>query len=1051
MNKKFSTLVASVMLAASVSAGAQTNPSGEYKSGSSYLLGNGTDFITVVGDMVNGYTLKFADANAISGLESVNKALWTVEVQEGVQGATPKFVFINKSTGIPFALDLSKAVKCGDALPTGYQLKLNAGYSNDWYNGLNAHEITTAAPLMTYFKAGSDSVAFIHKADGGELVLLKATTEDMKSQAFKIQPYKANEVVLTAEDLNTNLRSNPDKNGWFSLNFDPDVVENTYDNIFTKTELQAEEIKGGTNVYLKAKGVEVGKAKAQGYIVVDTAYIKGTENNRKLISFTHAAFDDAKRLRGSYMFRFTYDPTADSMSIKVDSYYDKSDAQGTNGSWWTELNNYGSDKGDGRYVRLAELTKVRELTLGKKAEVNTRIYTDLSASKYIPTTLESGVYMIKLNTNKPWEKNLNGAYKIAKLNGTFTWELEERNERFEHMPATHWIVEKQGNTSTAAVKVTNREFQDMNSYMAGQLYKVEGSDAVFFYNYGSIDTLQFVKVDAEIAADKYLGYKHLTDEECAARVYSFNYLHGLNMDTYLNVPEGKDSIVRVDEKGGKAWFQLEKVVKEDSYGSQAAITGVAKLVRDVYRIKVRDAQKLDKDNLYLRYDSDLKKYVTTEDDGADVFFLKENNEVEGCYYALIQANLIDTYDKNKKHTGTLVKDHLIKTYELNLDNEWVEVTHDFKSSAYASRKVSVDDNTLDLTQNSVDNDGQEVRVSAFAIAHNESPLYRRFNVADLEENANDAPNVMKFFRINSTEKEYLYEDFNSKYSAGKGTGFLGVEGKGDNVNAAMYVDTAYVNRNTLMPQYLIAVGPSIVEGDTTICDVCGKLDCDHSKVTRGYTEGRYLINLIDSVKKYDNTANKDKYTWNQTYKRLAFVQARHMGDSLIIMTPKPTAADTIDLAGNKHNPAAFSFRLLTDENNNFLIESESWNNKDEEFEGGIAPTGKGGWIKIQNGVPVIVNVSYAEAARQAEIFNSEVTDEKPTDNEEIATSEVTVIAGVGQVTIANAAGKKVVVSNILGQTVANTVITSDNAVIAAPQGVVVVAVEGEEAVKAIVK
>ena len=231
------------------------------------------------------------------------------------------------------------------------------------------------------------------------------------------------------------------------------------------------------------------------------------------------------------MFKFTYDPTADSMSIKVDSYYDKSDAQGTNGSWWTELNSYDSDRGDGRYVRLAELTKVRELTLGKKAEVNTRIYTDLSASKYIPTTLESGVYMIKLNTNKPWEKNLNGAYKIAKLNGTFTWELEERNERFEHMPATHWIVEKQGNTSTAAVKVTNREFQDMNSYMAGQLYKVEGSDAVFFYNYGSIDTLQFVKVDAEIAADKYLGYKHLTDEECAARVYSFNYLHGLNMDT----------------------------------------------------------------------------------------------------------------------------------------------------------------------------------------------------------------------------------------------------------------------------------------------------------------------------------------------------------------------------------------------------------------------------------------------------------------------------------------------------------------------------------------
>ena len=75
----------------------------------------------------------------------------------------------------------------------------------------------------------------------------------------------------------------------------------------------------------------------------------------------------------------------------------------------------------------------------------------------------------------------------------------------------------------------------------------------------------------------------------------------------------------------------------------------------------------------------------------------------------------------------------------------------------------------------------------------------------------------------------------------------------------------------------------------------------------------------------------------------------------------------------------------------------------------------------------------------------------PTANDEITTSEVKVIAGDGQITISGAAGKQVVVSNILGQVVANTVLTSDNVTIAAPQGVVVVAVEGEEAVKAIVK
>ncbi|MBQ4162595.1 MAG: hypothetical protein IJD84_06890, partial [Parabacteroides sp.] len=46
----------------------------------------------------------------------------------------------------------------------------------------------------------------------------------------------------------------------------------------------------------------------------------------------------------------------------------------------------------------------------------------------------------------------------------------------------------------------------------------------------------------------------------------------------------------------------------------------------------------------------------------------------------------------------------------------------------------------------------------------------------------------------------------------------------------------------------------------------------------------------------------------------------------------------------------------------------------------------------------------------------------PTANENIAAAGVTVIAGNGQITIAGAAGKKVVIANILGQTVANTII-----------------------------
>ena len=45
----------------------------------------------------------------------------------------------------------------------------------------------------------------------------------------------------------------------------------------------------------------------------------------------------------------------------------------------------------------------------------------------------------------------------------------------------------------------------------------------------------------------------------------------------------------------------------------------------------------------------------------------------------------------------------------------------------------------------------------------------------------------------------------------------------------------------------------------------------------------------------------------------------------------------------------------------------------------------------------------------------------------------------------------VLITNISGKVVAETVLTSDNATIAVPAGNVAVAIDGEEAVKAIVK
>ena len=103
-----------------------------------------------------------------------------------------------------------------------------------------------------------------------------------------------------------------------------------------------------------------------------------------------------------------------------------------------------------------------------------------------------------------------------------------------------------------------------------------------------------------------------------------------------------------------------------------------------------------------------------------------------------------------------------------------------------------------------------------------------------------------------------------------------------------------------------------------------------------------------------------------------------------------------------------------------------------------------GYLKNVNG-----QLTLGSAADALKVYVAE--QQSPVANEGINASEVSVIATDGGVIIIGAQGKKVTISNVLGQTIANTVISSDKATIAAPAGVVVVAVEGEAAVKAIVK
>ena len=279
----------------------------------------------------------------------------------------------------------------------------------------------------------------------------------------------------------------------------------------------------------------------------------------------------------------------------------------------------------------------------------------------------------------------------------------------------------------------------------------------------------------------------------------------------------------------------------------------------------------------------------------------------------------------------------------------------------------------------------------------------------------------------------------------------------------------------------------------------------HYKPYNGYTSGWFLVNLEDSIGSSTNMMdNADLYKFNN-YTRLGFVEGIHQVDGdeeyLYIVNPGYTLNDLMTVKDNgshaKYTKAGFVLdpnKLAVDATTNKGVYVKRHNikgdlNTNHTFslrktntyaDGSYDKTAsepflmesacdavadfEGMWVKSENGIPVLAKVktengqhengtgaAIAEKIGQSGVFYFETTTEEATANDDVTVSEVKVIAGNGSVQVAGAAGKKVVITNILGQTVANTMITSDNATIAAPAGVVVVAVEGEDAVKAIVK
>ena len=943
------------------------------------------------------------------------------------------------------------------------------------------------------------------------------------------------EIFLTAEQLNTIFGTYEKADHGLKLTFDKDVLGTDIPNPFNAQSFYTEEagdyvintVDADENTAsVRVPYLYVRQKDQEAYLRVDTAYTNEsgvhflaykwvsewydwnqTDNKKGTVYADADAFLANSQLKDQYKFLFKYSPKNDNVNIYIHTVTYKADAE----KYWFNA----AEKGYNNRVSLQDLIKDKTRILTVDAEnQNTKItlgYASCGAVTPTRTSLADNVYFIQ---------NAKGQYLAAPIyaGGDIQWVTVNENQDVNHMPAYQWVVLKNNTSDTnnvSPLSFTNREYPS-EAYTTVQLNKKANES--FYYvtkTYSSTgnvditadDELTITAVAAEFQGDKYLGYKKIEKDDLLVNKFTFSYYHPYaDVNTKFIAQSANDStLVVLDDKDA---FKLDTVAisgqtSDEAYGynfpgmskeeKAKRLPNLVQLYRTVYTVSKGDLKwyinKEDKFN--------VSKYATENDGNEKVgeVFFKENNCIDGThYYAILTADYNST----------------TKVHEIDYDDDIKAGVSDYDPNATLKSQV------LD-----------ETRTSAFAIAPDNTPLYRHFNNVALGENADDSTDSLVF--VEKTRGEYLMDEWNENLRDEE-VCYAGIwNAEKANGHLAFNIDTAWVNRGSglVKPQYLISVarndqssietipctedGPHVRPDGTITTDPSECVHAIHGR--EGFIYGKFLVSFADSVA---NLTNKDaRYDApymdvKNGYTRVGFVPAIKIGDSLVVLTDEfkkvaPEKLDTatifasyrankqenfiVDLTGDNHKNVTWSFRYVNPdqagnvaeegEANEFLFESNIYTKNGEAASASNVATGNGkaalgydevvagsiapayaAWLKMQNGCLVLTDAtsSFGNAKTGGDgalIFNAyqkAADQDMVTDNEEIAVEEgVSVIAGNGAVTIQGAAGKTVVITNILGKAVANTVLTSDNQTINVPAGIVAVAVEGEEAVKAIVR
>ena len=626
----------------------------------------------------------------------------------------------------------------------------------------------------------------------------------------------------------------------------------------------------------------------------------------------------------------------------------------------------------------------------------------------------------------------------------------------EFAPEAQWLVtnaDLNDNTFT----LTNRESGETIENI--QLREREGGKFEVYTQFpNQLLANDIVTITESKKANNFQGYKNYTETDLRSNNFYLGQYHAIlgNKNAYfVENHNNSHKIGAVAEKEDADRWKLHFAMKQNEDTEKYTEVDTLYIVRNYATLNAAgngwegDDKKIKKDTLaimpYTFQKVSNREFVNFEG--------KHNFE----YYYCDPRNKDNSESNYTEATRFALK---VKPNGYN----FVEISYDEDDNKYvlSSNKVYL--------ANSAENGSLE-RLHTYAPDNNSIMVVEEAYASEYHKIAAAWGDTIKLFR-EENDAQVLYEKKEAKAVVANDTlSFLNIDNEYQfDVNPAIFADTAYINRwdngvlNTTY-QYLLAVNVDPTKSYYCPYNPTHNTDewreenggpCADAKENRA-VYGRFLVNLIDTANVYGVNHIHNNWYVNEDeageFKaKLAFVDGVHTNDTLYLTrqggeTVK-VAMDTPDF-----NVAKFAFRYVDADKKTFKIQTqykkylgyekqyETAEDFAEAYEDNENWVSNEGYLKWVNGTLVVV-----EGYEKGDVFGIEENYEgDPTANESInATNSNIVVAGVnGAVVVKGAEGKNVIVSTILGKVVANEVVSSDNATIAAPAGIVVVSVDGE--------